>query len=154
MTEAISSELRQVLRQLKLSPMLATLPERLLLPRQQKLPHHDFLELVLADEVARREQISAHHRARAGLLDPGMTLESRDASTEVRFDQQLWNQLCTLRFMEDAASVLILGPVGVGKTMLATCLGHVACRRRHSVVMLRTERMLKRLKGRPARRQL
>jgi DNA replication protein DnaC len=147
MSEAISTELRQVLRHLKLSPMLATLPERLVLARQQKLPHQDFLELVLADEVARREQVSAQHRARSGLLDPSMTLEAWDTGTDVRFDHQLWNELCTLRFMEEAASVLILGPVGVGKTMLANCLGHIACRRRHSVLMLRTERMLKRLKG-------
>ena len=147
MTEAISTELRHVLRQLKLSPMLATLPERMILARQQKLPYQDFLELVLADEVGRREQVSAQHRAHAGLLDPSMSLEAWDSSTDVHFDQQLWNELCSLRFLEEAASVLILGPVGVGKTMLANCLGHIACRRRHSVLMLRTERMLKRLKA-------
>jgi len=147
MTEAISTELRHVLRQLKLSPMLATLPERMILARQQKLPYQDFLELVLADEVGRREQVSAQHRAHAGLLDPSMSLEAWDSSTDVHFDQQLWNELCSLRFLEEAASVLILGPVGVGKTMLANCLGHIACRRRHSVLMLRTERMLNRLKA-------
>src|SRR5207302_10835330 len=38
-------------------------------------------------------------------------------------------------------------PVGVGKSHVATALGHVACRRRHSVVMARTDRLLKRLKA-------
>src|SRR5207245_10062317 len=93
MTEAISTELRHVLRQLKLSPMLATLPERMILARQQKLPYQDFLELVLADEVGRREQVSAQHRAHAGLLDPSMSLEAWDSSTDVHFDQQLWNEI-------------------------------------------------------------
>ena len=76
-----------------------------------------------------------------------MVLEAWDESTPVRFDRQLWNELCSLRFLEDASCVLILGPVGVGKTMLANCLGHIATRRQRSVLMFRTERLLKRLKA-------
>jgi DNA replication protein DnaC len=40
----------------------------------------------------------------------------------------------------------IVGPVGVGKTCLAHALGHVACRRAHSVLALRMDHMLKTLK--------
>ncbi len=42
---------------------------------------------------------------------------------------------------------MILGPVGVGKTFLATALGHIAVRRRHSVHFERADVMLKRLKA-------
>lgn len=147
MPDVISPELRQVLRRLKLSPVLTTLPERLTLARQQKLPYQEFLELLLADEVSRRDQIGAQQRAQQARLDPQMRLEAWDDSTKVRFDRQLWNELCSLRFLEDAASVLILGPVGVGKTLLATTLGHIACRRRHSVLFYRTDQLLKRLKA-------
>jgi len=147
MTEVISAELRQVLRRLKLSPVLETLPERLQLARQQKLPHQDFLELVLADEAARRDRISGDLRARAAHLDPVMRLELWDDTTTVTFDRQLWNELCSLRFLEEPAGVLVLGPVGVGKTMLASCLGHIACRRRHSVHFSRADRLFKRLKA-------
>src|SRR5215470_12980255 len=59
---------------LKLGQMLDTLPDRLTLARQQKMAHADFLELVLADEVARREAKSASLRARAAGLDPAMRL--------------------------------------------------------------------------------
>ena len=34
-----------------------------------------------------------------------------------------------LRFMEAGESVILHGPVGVGKTMIAQALGHQACRR-------------------------
>ena len=37
--EPISTDLKRVLRQLKLSPMLDTLPERLILAKQQHLSH-------------------------------------------------------------------------------------------------------------------
>lgn len=147
MPDPISPELRQVLRRLKLSPVLGTLPERLTLARQQKLPYQDFLELLLTDEVSRRDEIGTQQRARQARLDPHMTLETWDDSTKVRFDRQLWNELCSLRFLDDAASVLILGPVGVGKTMLATTLGHIACRRRHTVLFYRTDQLLKRLRA-------
>ena len=147
MTDPFSPELRRALRQLKLTPILDTLPERLVLARQQNMPHQDFLELVLADEISRRERLAAERRARVAHLDPTMVLEAWDESTPVRFDRQLWNELCSLRFLADASCVLILGPVGVGKTMLANCLGHIAVRRQRSVLMVRTERLLKRLKA-------
>ena len=57
--DAVSPDLRATLRALKLGQMLDTLPERLTLARQQKMTHADFLELVLADEVTRRESKSA-----------------------------------------------------------------------------------------------
>ena len=51
-TDAISPDLKTSLRRLKLSRMLDTLPERLVVARQQKMPHQDFLLLVLSDEVS------------------------------------------------------------------------------------------------------
>lgn len=131
MPEVISPELRQVLRRLHRSPLLETLPERLQLARQQKMPYQEFIELIFADEAARRDRVGSDLRSRTAHLDMSMRLESWDDTTNLTFDRQLWNELCSLRFLEQSASVLILGPVGVGKTMLATSLGHLATRRRH-----------------------
>jgi DNA replication protein DnaC len=146
-TPAVSTELRQVLRRLKLGLILETLPERLTLARQTHMPHQDFLELVLADEVARRDRSSAAVRARAARLDPSMMLEAWDDTASVTFDRQLWAELTTLRFLDDAHNVIVLGPVGVGKTFMATALGHIACRRRRTVIAERGDRLLKRLKA-------
>ena len=130
LADPISADLKQVLRTLKLGKLLDTLPERLTLARQQNLPHADFLELVLADEVARRDTTTAALRARAAGLDPAMRLDTWDTSAAVRFDQQLWNELVSLRFLDGPHGALLLGPVGVGKTHLGTALGHIAVRRR------------------------
>ena len=54
-SEPISTDLKKVMRQLKFSPMLDTLPDRLTLARHQHLSHAAFLELVLADEATRRD---------------------------------------------------------------------------------------------------
>ena len=145
--DPVSAELKQVLRALKLGKLLDTLPERLTLARQQHLAHADFLELVLSDEVTRRDANSAALRARAAGLDPGMRLDTWDATAAVRLDQQLWNELVSLRFIDAHHGALVLGPVGVGKTHLATALGHVAVRRRISVLMSRADKLFKRLKA-------
>ncbi len=132
---------------LKLGKLLDTLPERLTLARQQQLPHADFLELVLADEVTRRDTNSAALRARAAGLDPAMRLDTWDPAAAVRFDHPLWNELFSLRFLDAAHGALVLGPVGVGKTHLATALGHIAVRRGISVHMARADKLFKRLKA-------
>jgi DNA replication protein DnaC len=146
-TATVSAELAAVLRRLKLGQMLDTLPERLTLARQGPLPHADFLEMVLTDEITRRDRASASVRARAAHLDPTMVVEAWDDTAKVSFDKAMWAELTTLRFVEDAANALVLGPVGVGKTFLASALGHIACRRRFSVHFERADRLHKRLKA-------
>jgi DNA replication protein DnaC len=145
--DPISGELKQLLRAVKLGKLLDTLPERLSLARQQHLTHADFLTLLLADEVTRRDANSASLRARAAGLDPAMRLETWDATAKVRYDQQRWNELVSLRFVDAAHGALIIGPVGTGKTHLATALGHIAVRRRISVHMARADKLFKTLKA-------
>ena len=94
---AVTPELKSLLRRVKLGKTLETLPERLTLARTSKLSHAEFLELVLADEVTRRETSSAAVRAKSAGLDPDMCLENWDASTKVNFDHQVWEELCSLR---------------------------------------------------------
>jgi DNA replication protein DnaC len=147
LVDPVSAELTAVLRRLKLGKMLDTLPERLTLARQQHLSHAAFLELVLADEATRRDVGSARLRAAKAGLDPGMRLDTWDDTAAVRYDRALWNELVSLRFLDGPHGACLLGPVGVGKTHLATALGHIAVRRRHSVLMLRADTLFKRLKA-------
>jgi DNA replication protein DnaC len=145
--DVISPDLRTTLKALKLGQMLDTLPDRLTLARQQKMTHADFLELVLADEVTRRESKSASLRARTAGLDASMRLDTWDQTAAIRYDQQLWNELASLRFLDGPHGALILGPVGVGKTHLACALGHIAVRRRRTVHMAPAAKLFKRLKA-------
>jgi DNA replication protein DnaC len=145
-TETISTDLRTVLRRLKLSRMLDTLPERLSLARQQQMPYQDLLLLALQDEATRRDSQAAVLRAQKAQLDPAHQIESWDQTAKVTFDRQLLGELLTLRLLDSHHHVAIVGPVGVGKTFLAHAIGHAACRRGHSVLAVRTDQMLKTLK--------
>jgi DNA replication protein DnaC len=146
MSTPISPDLVAVLRRLKLSLILPTLPDRLALARQQRLAHEDFLLTVLADEVSRRDSNATAVRAQKAHLEPAMHLERWDDTAAVTFDRALLRELATLRFLDQHEHVAIIGPVGVGKTFLAHALGHLACGRGAAVLAVRTDRMLKTLK--------
>ena len=145
LTDPLGPDLKATLRALKLGKLTATLPERLTLARQNNMPHADFLQLVLSDEVTRREAGSIALRAKNAGLDPAMRTETWDPTAAIRYDQRLWNELVTLRFLDGPHGALILGPVGTGKTHLATALGHIAVRRRRTVHMARADKLFKRL---------
>jgi DNA replication protein DnaC len=145
--DPLGADLVRTLKQLKLGQMTQTLPERLLLARHQKMSHAAFLELVLADEITRRESRSAMLRARTAGLEPSMRLDTWDELDDLTYDRTLLSDLATLRFTEAGHGVLILGPVGVGKTHLATALGHIAIRRRLTVHATRADKLFTRLRA-------
>ena len=143
----LTPELKGLLRRVKLGKSIDTLPERLTLARTSKLTHAEFLELVLADEVTRRDAQSSSLRARTAKLDASMTLEAWDPDAAITYDTHVWAELTSLRFVDNANAALILGPVGVGKTHLAHALGHIACRRGRKVHAERADRLFKRLRA-------
>ncbi len=146
-TDPVGADLIRTLKALKLGGLSSTLPERLALARARKMGHAAFLELVLADEVTRRESRSAMLRARTAGLDPTMRLDTWDELDDLTYDRTLLSDLTSLRFTEAGNGVLVLGPVGVGKTHLATALGHIAIRRRLSVHAARADKLFTRLRA-------
>jgi DNA replication protein DnaC len=141
----ISQSLKTAMKRLKLGGLLPTLPERVTYARKAKLSELDFLELALHDEITRRDEKNLALRlARAG-FDAEQTLEGFDWDAPVSFDRDRVRDLFTLGFVERQEDVIFVGPVGVGKTFLASALGHAACRVGYEVLCLRTDRMLQTL---------
>ena len=145
--DPVGADLTRTLRALKLSGLKDTLPERLALARQHQLGHAAFLELLLSDEVSRRESRSAALRAAKAGLDPTMRIDTWNEHGDLSYDRALWSDLTSLRFAEAGHAALILGPVGVGKTHLATALGHSAIRRRMTVLFARADKLFTRLRA-------
>jgi DNA replication protein DnaC len=143
----VSRELQALMRRCKLGQLLDTLPERLALARAHDLGPAEFLEQLLSDEVQRRDAAAAGLRAHKAHLDKDMTFERFDEASAVTYDRSVLDELVSLRFVDAANNAFLLGPVGVGKTFIATALGHTACRRRVSVHFERHDRLMKRLKA-------
>jgi DNA replication protein DnaC len=143
----LSRDLVRVLKSLKLGKVVPTLPERLRQARERGLDPEDLLLLLLSDEVQRRDRNRIASRAQRAQLAPSMVFDEWDADARITYDRQLLDQLRLLGFLEQHHHVLIMGPVGVGKTMLAHALGHEAIRREHSVHCESAEKLFRRLKG-------
>lgn len=143
----LSRDLVRVLKILKLGKVVQTLPERLRVARERGLDPEDLLLLLLSDEVQRRDRNRIASRAQRAQLAASMVFDEWDADAKITYDRQLLDQLRLLQFLEKHHHVLIMGPVGVGKTMLAHALGHEAIRRGHSVHCESAEKLFRRLKG-------
>jgi DNA replication protein DnaC len=145
-TIKLDPDLCGALKKLKLGRLIDTLPERLTLSKKSKMAFEELLLLVLRDEIDRRESSATERRADRAGLEPDMVLERWDETASVTFDHRVLDELVCLRFIRDKRNVVILGPVGVGKTFLAHALGHIACRHRFHVHFTRADDMLRRLK--------
>jgi DNA replication protein DnaC len=143
---AVDPELVTALKRLRLGRVALSLPERLVLAEKQSMSHEQLLLLLLTDEIARRDASATDNRVREAGLHPEMRLEIWDKSAKVSFDKRLLGSLTSLRFLEEHRHIVVLGAVGVGKTFLASALGHIACKHGYSVRFLRADAMLRTLR--------
>ena len=139
----VKPSLRAVLKRLKLSGLVPVLPDRAAYAQKAPLHPLDFLELTLQDEIDRREQKNLSNRLDRAGFDEQHTFEDFDWDVPVTFDRDRVRDLLGLSFLERKEDVIFLGPVGVGKTLLASALGHTACRAGHRVLFLRSDHLLK-----------
>jgi DNA replication protein DnaC len=125
--------LRAHLAFLRLPAAAEALPGVLDRVRQQNLPVVEALERLLAVEVEVTEARRLAARLRFACLPAPWRISDYDFSAQPGVDQALIRDLATLRFLDEAANVVFIGPPGVGKTMLAIGLARAAVQAGHRV---------------------
>lgn len=140
-------QLESTLRTLKLSGMLDTLEARLAQARAGELGHVEFLQVLCEDEIARRDAAGVIRRVRQARFERPTVIEEFDFAYNPAVPAPIIRDLAALRFLERGESVILHGPVGVGKTFIAQALGHQACRHGHTVAFTKTSRLLADLAG-------
>ncbi|MGH2379411.1 MAG: IS21-like element helper ATPase IstB [Candidatus Limnocylindria bacterium] len=135
-------QLQPRLKRLKLGGMLQTLELRLDQAHQEKLGHLEFLELMLEDEIQRRANKALARRIQRARFEEAQTLTDFDFAFNPKIPASQIRDLATCGFIERKESVLLVGPVGVGKTHIAQAIGHAACRQGRSVLFDKTARVL------------
>lgn len=135
--------LKSVLKRLRLSGLLHTLPDRVAYAKKAKLSLQEFLELLLQDEIDRRDQVGLTLRLRNAQFQEEQTFENFDWDAPITFDRNRVKDLFGLGFLERKEDAVFMGPVGVGKTFLAGALGHAICRAGKKVLFTRADLFFK-----------
>ena len=135
-------ELAPMLKQLRLSGILDSLPDRNKQAIDKKMAYPEFLSLLICDEVARREQKKFSLRLRRAAFRSHKTLDQFDFSFNPKINSALIQELITGRFIEEKVAVLIVGPCGTGKSHIAQAIGHSAVRQGYDVLFTSQSQLL------------
>jgi DNA replication protein DnaC len=130
------------LKSLHLRGMLESLENRAGQARDSKLGHLEFLELLLEDEIARRQARSLQARINRAHFAEVKTLADFDFNFNPKIPTGQLRDLATCRYLERKESVILCGAVGLGKSHLAQALGWEACARGYTVLFTKTSHLL------------
>jgi DNA replication protein DnaC len=134
--------LKPKLIRLKLSGISETLEARIAQAMREKWSFSQFLEVLLSDEVERRDFKQLGRRLSRSTLEPDKTLETFTFSFNPQIHEPTVRELATCQFIAKHECVFLVGPSGVGKSHLSQALGHEACRRGYEVLYRRTSQLL------------
>lgn len=102
----------------------------------------EVLDALVARERLERTQRSLDRRQRRSRIGPFKPWADFDASWPERLDPVAVHRALSLRFFQDGANPIIVGPHGVGKTMLLKNIAHQAVLAGHSVVVISAGKLL------------
>lgn len=130
----MNASLTTALKQLRLSGLLESLDIRLQEAAGHGLSHAEFLELILQDELAVRNERLIQRRVKAAAFRELKPLSDFDWSFNPSIKKKQVFDLATCRFIREGRDVLLLGPPGVGKSYLAQAIGYEAIKQGMAVL--------------------
>jgi len=114
--------LRTTLTALNLTAIDARLEPLLESASNNESAYADFLLEVMSTEAAARRQRYLKTRLQLAHLPYLKSFDQFDFAFQPSIDERQVRELRTLRFVQEASNVILLGPPGVGKTHLAVAL--------------------------------
>jgi DNA replication protein DnaC len=149
-----SARLQDHLRTLRLTSLLENAVPAAEAAAREGRSHLQFLEELLAGEVALRQDRSVQRRIQEARFPVIKTLAGWDWTWPAKLNRMQVEHLFELEFLASHANVIFVGPTGIGKSHLATALAHAACLRGHRVLFAAAIDIVNRLSAAESNRHL
>jgi len=131
----------ELLQQLGLSGMLKAFVELQASDEAATLTHAEWLALLLDRELSYRRDRRLLARLRHAKLRQQASIEDVDYRAARGLDRALFQKLAQGSWINAHDNLILCGPTGVGKSWLASALGHKAARDDHSVLYQRLPKL-------------
>lgn len=139
-------------RQFKITGMANSLPQTVNMAEKESLGYMDFVYRLLKEESGHRIRNEVVRRRKAACLPLKCDLDQYDTTVDNGLNLTRINQLRELNWLDQGFNIMLMGPSGTGKTMLAAGLCADAIDRGYKayfktmeelVTMLRTREMIR-----------
>jgi DNA replication protein DnaC len=137
--------LQQQLQHLGLRTMAQALEGEVAKATKSQASYTAFLERLVEEELAAKTDRSVNARIAKARFPAIRTLEAFDFSYQPGLPVVLIKELGRLDFLDQAENLVLVGPPGTGKTMLATGLAVKACQARKRVLFILAPTLLDQL---------
>lgn len=119
----MKTNLRDTLKQLRLSGLGESLDVRLQEASASRLSHAEFLELILQDELAVRHDRAIDRRMKAAAFRDEKQLDDFDWEFNPTINRKQIYQLAAGDFVRKQRDAILVGPPGVGKSHIVQSVG-------------------------------
>ncbi len=134
---ALEAVIREHCRELKLAAFVREYPVLCRRAQDGGRPYEEFLHELLEAEVISRRRSTARRLLREAHFPDVKTLDQVDWQALKGVSKPKILELASCQFITRAETVIVAGPIGTGKTMLAIALGVEATRRRSRALFTR-----------------
>jgi DNA replication protein DnaC len=138
--------LKHKMNQMKLFGMQRAYQTLLESGQQQTLTNDEVISLLIQSEWEQRQTRKVNRYLHNARFRYQASLEELDFDSNRNLDKTLIMRLAECSFIKRKEDVLITGPTGVGKSYMASVLGHQACINSYKVVYFNTQKLFARLK--------
>lgn len=129
----MNANLREQLKELRLSGLSQSLEVRLQEARSSKLDYAEFLELILEDEMITRRDRQIDRRTKAAAFRDQKSLDDFDFDFNTTVKRKQIYDLATGDFVRKHRDAILVGPPGVGKSHLIQSIGRQLIRDGYTV---------------------
>ncbi len=142
----MSSTVLNKMSQMKLLGMLRSYQAMLDSRQHHDLTHDEFFNTLIQSEWEYRENKKINRHLRQAKFRYTAGIEELNFTAERGLDKTQILRLADGSFIQNKENVLITGATGVGKSYLASALGHQACQMGYKVLYYNTQKLFPRMK--------